>query len=86
MNARPEDWVFVDWAPINNKGDVSLIQILFARSLEVMALIAGLCGDENGRVFYHDLWQKCLKTALRCSGAHSITALPMARQPHRMQW
>lgn len=61
MNARPEDWVFVDWAPINNKGDVSLIQILFARSLEVMALIAGLCGDENGRAFYHSLWQKCLK-------------------------
>lgn len=30
MMAVPGDWVFVDWAPIDNSGDVAVIQLLYA--------------------------------------------------------
>ena len=45
MAGLPGDWVYVDWAPMNNKGEVSFEQLLFARSLETMALCAGLMND-----------------------------------------
>jgi alpha-L-rhamnosidase len=61
MNARSEDWVFVDWAPIDNKGDVSFIQILFARSLESMATIAKICGYMDEYEKYTLLFKKTLK-------------------------
>ncbi len=41
------DWVFVDWAPIDNHGEVSTIQLLFVRSLETMALFAQLLEDKQ---------------------------------------
>lgn len=37
------DWIFIDWAAgLSKKGEVSFEQLLFARSLETMALCAGL--------------------------------------------
>ena len=39
------DWVFVDWAPISKEGELSVQQLLFSRSLETMALCAGILKD-----------------------------------------
>lgn len=50
--AKPNDWVFVDWAPINNQGILSVIQILYARSLECLAMMAEVCGDKIGTDLY----------------------------------
>jgi len=41
---RKEDWVFIDWAPIEKEGDMSFIQLLYARALESMALVAEAVG------------------------------------------
>jgi hypothetical protein len=45
MEGLPGDWVFVDWARLDNRGEVSVEQILLCRSLEVMAYFAALTGD-----------------------------------------
>jgi len=42
----PGDWLFIDWADgLSKKGEVSFEQLLYVRSLETMALCAGLAGD-----------------------------------------
>jgi hypothetical protein len=41
------DWVYIDWAPLEKKGEVSFEQLLFCRSLETMALCAGIINNEN---------------------------------------
>jgi len=42
----PGDWIFIDWAAgLSKKGEVSFEQLLFARSLETMALCAGIVND-----------------------------------------
>ena len=41
MEGLPGDWIFIDWADrLSKKGEVSFEQLLFARSLETMALCA----------------------------------------------
>jgi hypothetical protein len=59
------DWVFVDWADgyLDKKGELSYEQILFARSLETMALCAGLTGDKEGASRYEKLFST-LKNAI----------------------
>jgi hypothetical protein len=49
------DWVFIDWAPIPKDGELSVIQILFARSLEAMAESAALVKDETAAARYRGL-------------------------------
>ena len=41
------DWVFIDWADgyLDKNGEISFEQLLFCRSLETMALCAGIYGD-----------------------------------------
>lgn len=52
MEGYPEDWVFIDWAPMELRGELSAEQLLFCRSLETMALIAKELGDsENEKKF-----------------------------------
>lgn len=48
------DWVFVDWADgfMDKKGELSFQQVLFARSLETMAICAELYGDSIGAAKY----------------------------------
>ncbi|MBD0288508.1 MAG: alpha-rhamnosidase, partial [Flavisolibacter sp.] len=62
----PGDWVFLDWAPMTKEGELSAIQILFARSLEAMAVCASLMKDEKGAVLYNqlsvDLKKKIMET------------------------
>lgn len=49
LTTRNFDWVFVDWSkhPDINVGDVSFIQLLFARALETMAYMAELVGENK---------------------------------------
>jgi alpha-L-rhamnosidase len=50
------DWVFIDWADgLSKKGEVSFEQLLFCRSLETMALCAGIMGDAANAAKYKTL-------------------------------
>jgi alpha-L-rhamnosidase len=52
----PGDWIFIDWAAgLSKKGPVSFEQLLFARSLETMALCADIANDNIGAVKYKQL-------------------------------
>jgi len=52
----PGDWIFIDWAAgLSKKGEVSFEQLLFARSLETMALCADIAGDPSGAGQYRKL-------------------------------
>ena len=47
VEGMPGDWVFVDWAPISKDGELCIEQLLFCRSLETMALCAGIMNDSD---------------------------------------
>lgn len=50
------DWVFIDWAEgLSKKGEVSFEQLLFARSLETMALCAQVANDAPNAAMYSKL-------------------------------
>lgn len=50
----PGDWIFIDWADkLSKEGEVSFEQLLFARSLETMALCAKLANDKEGETIYN---------------------------------
>ena len=57
---RKEDWVFVDWAPITKEGDMSFIQLLYARALESMALVAEVCGRKEDADNYRKEFKQTL--------------------------
>lgn len=53
LEGLPGDWIFIDWAAgLSKKGEVSFEQLLFARSLETMALCAAIVNDEEGKSRY----------------------------------
>jgi alpha-L-rhamnosidase len=50
------DWIFIDWAAgLSKKGEVSFEQLLFARSLETMALCANITNDKDAALQYNVL-------------------------------
>ncbi len=49
------DWVYVDWAPIDKKGEVSFEQLLFCRSLEIISLCSEIMNDTEGRERYKQI-------------------------------
>ena len=52
----PGDWIFIDWAAgLSKKGEVNFEQLLFARSLETMALCADIVKDETHAGAYKKL-------------------------------
>jgi len=55
LEGQPGDWVFVDWAPMPTDGELSVIQLLFARSLESMADSASLLKDDERAARYRQL-------------------------------
>lgn len=60
----PGDWIFIDWADkLSKDGEVSFEQLLYARSLETMALCAKLANDTNGAAQY-DQQAKALKAKI----------------------
>lgn len=56
------DWVFIDWAAgLSKKGEVCFEQLLFARSLETMALCACIANDAEGASMYKSLSESMRK-------------------------
>jgi hypothetical protein len=55
LEGQPGDWVFVDWAPMPTDGELAVIQLLFARSLESMADSATLVKDDARAGRYRQL-------------------------------
>jgi hypothetical protein len=57
MQGLAGDWVFIDWADfqMSKAGEVSFEQLLFARSLETMALCANIMNDTENAKNYADL-------------------------------
>lgn len=56
MVGLPGDWLFIDWAAgLSKKGVLSFEQLLLARSLETMALCAGIVHDADGATSYRQL-------------------------------
>lgn len=56
MEGLSGDWVFIDWADhLTKQGALSFEQLLFCRSLETMAMCAGICGDKEGADTYRQL-------------------------------
>lgn len=56
MEGMKGDWVFIDWAAgLTTNGEVSFEQLLFARSLETMALCAEIVSDSSGVEKYNAL-------------------------------
>jgi hypothetical protein len=55
MVGLPGDWVYLDWAPMEKKGEVSFEQLLFCHSLETMAICAGLVNDSKAASNYEKL-------------------------------
>ncbi len=49
------DWVYLDWAPMSKKGEVSFEQLLFCRSLETMSICADLVNDDQAVARYGKL-------------------------------
>ncbi|MFV0402236.1 MAG: hypothetical protein ACK5LX_16685 [Oscillospiraceae bacterium] len=49
MRGKPEDWVFIDWAPMDKEGALCGEQVLLAEALRCYSLICGVTGrDEKG--------------------------------------
>jgi len=55
------DWVFVDWAPIEKKGELSFEQLLFIQSLAAVEKCAVLTGDNKTQNEMHKLYDDKLK-------------------------
>ena len=56
LEGLPGDWIFIDWADgLSKEGEISFEQLLLARSLETMALCAGLVGDRPGTDKYSSM-------------------------------
>lgn len=55
LEGQPGDWVFVDWADMPKDGELAVIQLLFARSLEAMADCAALTHDDAKAATYRRL-------------------------------
>ncbi|WP_240410081.1 alpha-L-rhamnosidase-related protein [Flavisolibacter nicotianae] len=56
LEGLPGDWIFIDWANgLSKKGEVSFEQMLFARSLETMALCADIVSDADSKHAYTKL-------------------------------
>jgi hypothetical protein len=55
LEGQSGDWVFVDWANMPKDGELTVIQLLFARSLEAMADCATLAHDDAKAATYRRL-------------------------------
>jgi alpha-L-rhamnosidase len=55
MEGLSGDWVYIDWAPLEKKGEVSFEQLLFCRCLETVKLCAEIMNDSAGAKKYEEL-------------------------------
>lgn len=51
----PGTWLFVDWHPMEKRGAVAVIEMLYAASLSAMAEFATFCGSETDTAYYSAL-------------------------------
>jgi hypothetical protein len=58
VEGRPDDWVFIDWAPMDKAGEISFEQLLLCRSLETVALCGDLLGEPEQARKYRALADK----------------------------
>lgn len=62
LEGLPGDWVFIDWAEgLSKQGAVSFEQLLFARSLETMAICADLVKKPDDAASYKTLAEEIKK-------------------------
>jgi hypothetical protein len=62
MEGMPGDWIFIDWATgLSKKGEVSFEQLLLCRSLETMAICAGIAKDDTGAASYKKMAEELKK-------------------------
>lgn len=53
MEGMAGDWIFIDWADkLSKKGELSFEQLLLCRSLETMALCAGIANEKKDAATY----------------------------------
>ena len=57
VEGLPGDWVFIDWAdkPMDKQGQIAFEQILFRKSLESIAAVAALVGDNESADKYANM-------------------------------
>lgn len=48
LDNKPEDWIFIDWADMNNEGETSFEQILFCAALKKTARLLEALGEDAG--------------------------------------
>lgn len=53
IEGKEGDWVFVDWANIDNRGEVAAEQIIYLKALETMQKL------------WRDLWRRIPKNTAR---------------------
>ncbi|RED52649.1 MGH1-like glycoside hydrolase domain-containing protein [Cohnella phaseoli] len=54
MEGYPEDWIFIDWAPMERRGALAAEQLMLCRSLETVAEFAQALGDGERAPRYGD--------------------------------
>jgi hypothetical protein len=80
LQGLPGDWVFIDWAAgLSKKGEISFEQMLFARSLETMALCARIAKDDTGAANYEQLAADLKKKLFEMYWSDSKQALVHSR-------
>ena len=80
LEGLPGDWIFIDWAAgLSKKGEVSFEQLLFARSLETMALCADIVNDKQGAAQYKTLAVDLRKKLFSIYWNHQKQALAHSR-------
>ena len=57
------DWVFIDWAPMDNRGETSFEQVLFVETLKKFAEITRILGKGDGKQ-YQEIAEKLLQKTI----------------------
>lgn len=55
MDSRPGDWVFVDWADLDNSGEVCFEQVLMVIALRYSVFLARKFGYDDKAKYYEDI-------------------------------
>ncbi len=86
VEGLPGDWVFVDWAPMSKDGELSVEQLLFCRSLETMALCAGIMNDSDNVRKYQSLSDELQKKIMNVFWDSSQKALVHSRKDGKLNY
>lgn len=64
---HPDDWMFIDWAPMDNRGITSFEQILYSAALKGYSELCEVCGKDGTAYLVQSerLWKKTVETFWR---------------------